>query len=348
MNDRTENLTDDLNKLPVNGSTYSYIAAGERMSSDSPAKKLLYNKGTLAIIIKSLIDDCGKYSYIEIGDKIGNITGDRQVTADINETGIKQLSTENNHVLEKLIRYDVYLNFYDKDEETDEDRISTIDVEIQQEMPSDYPLVKRGLYYAFRSVCSQLGDITGDTNYSKLHKVYSIWLMVKQDDNKKAGIVECRMNCTGDPAIMPKGFVSDSDLVQVDFVFAGDMIGTDSSKRDLFRLVNGMYREPKLLRELFTYELPEKPDFVKEADSIMTFQERYEAIGEARGEAKGEARGMAKGKAETKSEIALKLFSMGLSKEIISQGTGLSAKELDELINGGMPKTETDKPYAFS
>jgi len=345
MND--QDYPDRSDMLTVNGATYSYIAAGERMSSDDPAKKLLYNKGTLSIIIKSLIDDCNKYSYIEIGDKISNITGDRQVTADVNETGVRQLSTENGSVLEKLIRYDVYLNFYDKDEYTGEDRISTIDVEIQQETPSDYPLVKRGLYYAFRSVCSQLGDITGVTNYGKLHKVYSIWLMVKQDDDKKAGIVECKMNCTGDLSLMPERFVKDSDLVQVDFVIAGDMDGIDNSKRDLFRLVNGMYREPELLQELFTCELPEKSDFVKEADYFMTFEERFFTKGLVKGKAEGKAEGKVEGKAETKAEIALRLFSMGLSKEIISQGTDLSLKEIDDLVKG-TPTADSEKPYAFS
>ncbi len=75
----------------------------------------------------------------------------------------------------------------------------------------------------------------------------------------------------------------------------------------------------------------------------MTFQERFEAIGEARGVAIGEARGATR----TKAEIALKLFSIGLSKDIISQCTGLSIKEIDELIKE-KPQTEPpEKPYVF-
>ncbi len=342
-----ESCPNGSDKLTVDGSTYSHIASEEPMSSDAPGKKLLFNKGALAIIIKSLIDDCGKYSYIEIGDKIGSITGDRQVTADVSEEGIRRLQSEGVSVLEKLIRYDVYLNFNDKDKDTGKDRLSTIDIEIQQELPADYPLVKRGLYYAFRSVCSQLGDITGVTNYGKLHKVYSIWLMVKQDENRKAGIATLKYKFSGNVELMPENYDSDSDLVQLDFVFAGDMSDIDSSKRDLFYLVNGMNRDPRLLKELFTYELPEKSDFVKEADDIMTFQERFEAIGEARGEARGVAIGEARGVTRTKAEIALKMYSFGVSKDIISQCTGLSIKEIDELIKE-KPQTENhEEPYVF-
>ncbi len=87
----------------------------------------------------------------------------------------------------------------------------------------------------------------------------------------------------------------------------------------------------------------------------MTFQERFEAIGEARGVAIGEARGVAIGEARgeargvtrTKAEIALKMSSFGVSKDIISQCTGLSIKEIDELIKE-KPQTENpETPYVF-
>ncbi len=124
--------------LPVDVQTYTHIHSGERMSYDSLAKRLLRSKGALAIIIRSLIDNCGGYTYIEIGDMIGRVTTDEQVTEDISAEGVRQLSAERDSLTEKLIRYDVYLNFCDKG------RISTIDIEIQQESNPNKPnLIRR-------------------------------------------------------------------------------------------------------------------------------------------------------------------------------------------------------------
>ncbi len=302
------------------------------MSYDALAKKLLRTKGALAIIIKSLIDHCGGYTYKEIGDMIGKVSVDDQVTADLSDSGVRQLSNEMDAVMEKLIRYDVYLNFRDKY------RISTIDIEIQQESSPGYSLIKRGMYYACRSVSSQLSAVTGETNFDKLHKVYSVWLMVKPRSVGKAGIATLKQGFIGNVELLPDTYAEDADLIQMDFVYAGDMSDIDDDKRDLFLLVNGMSREPKILKELFTCELPEKTEFTREADDVMTFEEWFEARGEARGEAKGRAEG--------RVEIALNMYSLGISKELISKSTKLTLAELDKLIEGSAQSPE--EPYALN
>ncbi|MBR1629481.1 MAG: hypothetical protein IJ679_09530 [Lachnospiraceae bacterium] len=43
-----------------------------------------------------------------------------------------------------------------------------------------YPLVKRGIYYGARDISSQLGRITGRTNYNDIEKVVSIWIVSEQ------------------------------------------------------------------------------------------------------------------------------------------------------------------------
>ena len=53
-----------------------------------------------------------------------------------------------------------------------------------------------------------------------------------------------------------------------------------------------------------------------------------EAIGLAKGKAEGEAIGLAKGKAE----VVKNMLKLNMSKEIISESTGLSIKEIEEII----------------
>jgi len=330
MDNKTDFYSDS--ELSVDGSTYSHIISGEQMSLDELAKKLISSKGALSIIIKHLIDDCGGYTYKEIGDMIGNISMRQHVTADVNSDGAWLLSTESSSVLEKLIRYDVYLNFREKG------RISTIDIEIQQELPSEYPLIKRGLYYACRAFCSQLGDITGVTDYGALHKVYSIWLMVKQPEDSKAGIVTYKFDRFGDVWLIPPDFDGNDDLIQLDFVFAGNMDEAAMTRKELFFLVNGMLREPGLLRELFNYELPEQTDFIKEADDIMTAEEIIRT--------RGKEEGKAEGKAEKSAEVALNMYLDGMSTEKISKYTKLSLEEIDKLIENS--RQSPAEPYALS
>lgn len=320
------------NTLPVDAATYTHIHSGELMSYDARAKRLLCSKGALSIIIRSLIDGCGGYTYMEIGDMIGKVSANTQVTEDISAEGVRRLSAEMDAVTEKLIRYDVYLNFCDNG------RISTIDIEIQQESNPGYSLIKRGMYYACRSISSQLGAITGETNFDKLHKVYSIWLMVKPDSNGKAGIVTIKPSLFGDAGLLQKKYIEDVDLMEIDFVYAGDMSDIDEDKWHLFCLVNGMYIDPKNLEKLFDCELPEQNEFNKEADDVMTFEELFEARGEARGESRGIAKGIA--------QVALNMHLLGLNEEIISKSTGLSSEEINKLIEDNAQSST--EPYAFS
>lgn len=322
--------------LPVDVPTYTHIHSGEVMSYDARAKRLLRSKGALSIIIRSLIDCCGSYTYLEIGDMIGKVTDDTQVTEDVSAEGVRRLSVEMDAVTEKLIRYDVYLNFCDKG------RISTIDIEIQQESNPGYSLIKRGIYYACRSVSSQLGAITGETNFDKLHKVYSIWLMVKPDTDGKAGIATIKPSLSGDAGLLQKKYIADVDLMEIDFVYAGDMSDVDSDKQELFLLVNGMYRDPENLGKLFNSGLPEQNEFNKEADDVMTFEELFEARGEARGKARGEAIGESRGIAK----VALKMHLLGLNEEIISKSTGLSSEEINKLIEDNAQSSA--EPFAFN
>ncbi len=325
MKDIKYNCPDERDvSLPVDAATYTHIHSGEPMSYDARAKKLMRTKGALSIIIKSLIDRCGGYTYVEIGDMIGNVSLNEQVSEDISAEGLLELSAEMEDVNEKLIRFDVYLNFYDKD------KISTIDIEIQQESDPGYSLIKRGIYYACRSISSQLGAITKETNYDKLHKVYSIWLMVKPDTNAKAGIVTIKPSVFGNAELLPEKYAADVDLMQIDFVYAGDMDDIDDDKTELFYLVNGMYREPKLLKKLFVIKLPEQTGFIKEADDAMTYEELF----------------ITRGREEERTAVALNLYSLGVSKEIISKSTKLTLNELDKLI--GDNTQSPAEPHAYN
>ncbi len=316
-------------KKPVDASTYNDIRDEADFSVDKMAKKLVCNKGALAIIIKSLVDGCDKYTYAELCGKIGNITTKRHMTADMGrddtdedllENAVQMLPTEMSSPDEKLLRFDVYLTYSDIRSEN----VYNIDVEIQRVRSPKYPLIKRAVYYVSRAISRQLGAITEKTDFGQLTKVYSIWLMIMGSKKHRAGIVTYKLGCMGDVDLLPKNFRGNEDLIEIDFVFAGNLENTDKSKRDLFSLVTGMYVEPKLLKELFTCEIPEEVGFSEEVERYMSITEAI-AI---RSKNEGIAEGMVEGKAET----AMGLYLRNIDTQIITEITGFTEVEIKKLI----------------
>ena len=87
-----------------------------------------------------------------------------------------------------------------------------------------------------------------------------------------------------------------------------------------------------LRHEAFSHEM-----YLKDRNSqLHEAKAEGEAIGLAKGKAEGEAIGLAKGKAEGKVEgkieVVKNMLKLNLSNEIISKSTGLSIKEIEEII----------------
>lgn len=61
--------------------------------------------------------------------------------------------------------------------------------------------------------------------------------------------------------------------------------------------------------------------------------EEGKAEGRAEGLREGEIKGKSEGKAEEKETVALRLHHLGLSNIVISEATGLSENEPDNLLN---------------
>ena len=79
-----------------------------------------------------------------------------------------------------------------------------------------------------------------------------------------------------------------------------------------------------LRHEAFSHEM-----YLKDRNSQL---HEAKAEGKAEGIAEGEAIGLAKGEAKKTIEVVKNMLKLNLSKEIISKSTGLSIKEIEEII----------------
>lgn len=147
---------------------------------DNACKELFQNKEIIAPILQKTIKEYADYSIEEIMKFIdADSIDDKFPVSDI-PVEIKGDGTERSSIRDKNIYYDVH--FKAKNPKLSNENILImlhIDFEVQNEYkPSNpsYPISKRAIYYVARDLSSQLGNITGQTNYDVLEKCYSIWV----------------------------------------------------------------------------------------------------------------------------------------------------------------------------
>ena len=155
---------------------------------DRAAKAVWRNREILAPLLKYAVTELADESVESIMKLIDadSISSEEIPVSDLPPT-VTTLNAEDSSITEKLITYD--LKFTVKNPRLSSDKLLValhIDLEFQNKYrPTlkdgrSYPLIKRGIYYAARDISSQLGRITGRTNYNDIEKVVSIWIVNEQ------------------------------------------------------------------------------------------------------------------------------------------------------------------------
>lgn len=156
-----------------------YAAGALEREYDAACKRVFRNKEIIAPILQMMVPEYKECTVEEVLRCIDEDTMKDVPVEDI-PLMLEGLPAELSSVTEKLILYDVHFKAINP--ALSSERICVhlhIDLEMQNEYrPRNpkYPMIKRALYYAVRELSSQLGTLTGTTNYNFLEKVYSIWI----------------------------------------------------------------------------------------------------------------------------------------------------------------------------
>ena len=156
-----------------------YAAGALEREYDAACKRVFRNKEIIAPILQMMVPEYKECTVEEVLRCIDEDTMKDVPVEDI-PLMLEGLPAELSSVTEKLILYDVHFKAINP--ALSSERICVhlhIDLEMQNEYrPRNpkYPMIKRALYYAVRELSSQLGTLTGTTNYNSLEKVYSIWI----------------------------------------------------------------------------------------------------------------------------------------------------------------------------
>ena len=148
---------------------------------DEKCHELFLNKEILAPILQETVEE---YKGLSVQDIINLIDEDSISKAEAvsdfpisKDVRISQTDTDLKSVSDKLVMFDIHFKAaLPKDKRSKLNIRLYIDFEAQGKYYPKYPIIKRAMYYAARGLARQLGELTEETNYGKLQKVYSIWV----------------------------------------------------------------------------------------------------------------------------------------------------------------------------
>jgi predicted transposase/invertase (TIGR01784 family) len=205
----------------------------------------------------------------------------------------------------------------------------TIDFEMQKSKPTEYKIVKRGIYYA----ASLLRDtLTHAGKYANIHKVYSVWLCnfefidsgryVHKYNMFRNYIENNSQKCEKDP---------DADLLEVIFIELTKL--AEHTQDELAQFLNAVFHDigglPKLMEEKSGVAIGGTA--LEKGVSEVIDMVKYGDIREVQGELRGEQRGEQRGEHKKAIETAINLIKMGiLTLNQIAQSTGLTEEDIIE------------------
>ena len=152
---------------------------------DACCKALLSEKQFLAWILQSCEDAYKNKTIDEIIDciegepEVGTIPVAEGLERKYISEKIKGSTTEDTSKYEGAVKYDIRFRSLLPDEGESE---LIVNVEAQNNFNPGYKLITRGIYYSGRMISSQKGIDFGNSNYSDLKKVHSIWICLNPDE----------------------------------------------------------------------------------------------------------------------------------------------------------------------
>lgn len=297
-------------------------AAGQKAKYDAACKRLLSEKSILAWIMKSCLAEYKDCSIQDIAEKY--IEGQPSVESvpvapDKTNPVILGLRTEDVSQTEGTVTYDV--RFYAYAPGTEQLIRLIVNVEAQQSYHAGYPLLKRAIYYCSRMISSQYGTEFTKAEYSKVCKVYSIWICPTPPEHHQNTIT--RYSITEENIVgHVKEVAENYDLMTVIVLGLGnpdEVAGKENT--DILRLLSVLLsseatdaEKKRVLRD--DYSIPITETMERSLTEMCNLSQGVEEKGIAKGLAKGRAEGRAEGRTEASLSLIRNLMdSTGLAVE---------------------------------
>lgn len=262
---------------------------------DAAAKQLLACRPILAFVLKNTIEELADCTVEEIANELidGEVrTSDAPVHArEVRSPLVVGVRNEDNSLDEGTIFYDMLLRVKLP---TGDGSLGVIVNLEPHSYETDYPVLKRAIYYCARLLSAQRGWGRAGSDYGAIEKVYSVWLLTGSQAATEGGITTY--------AFEEKKLCgtfgherSDYDLAEVVFVRLPQEVGYNGfleKLATLFSLETGRDEKLRALEGELTWGLDEAGELVGRLMSMGEYAVEY---GMEKGFAQGVEQGMEQG-----------------------------------------------------
>ncbi len=295
-------------------------AADKEAQYDEKAKRILGNKYILANI---MIHTIGEFKGMRPRDVVPYIEGEPYISTTPVEPGLTNkdkekgqrvtgLNTENMEINEGIIRFDIIFYVRLKDGTAQ----IIVNIEMQKNLPNEYKLLNRAVFYVCRLVSSQKERDFANTNYDNIKQVYSIWICANMKENCMKYIHLAGENILGSDC-----WEGGMNLLNIVMIGLSDELPEHGEKYELHRLLGALLSskldvQKKLNIISNEYEVPIEKNIRKEVDSMCNLGQGIREQGRREGAA----------------EIIMNMYQKGFSLVQIADIVNKTTEEVGKII----------------
>lgn len=295
--------------------TNAVNAANDRAQYDERAKRLLGHKSILAHI---LVDTVEEFKGMNPKDVVKYIEGEPMIGVVPTEPGLTNtnvdgkrlvgINTENTEINEGTINYDIVFYVRMKDGLSQ----IIVNVEAQKDMPTEYHILNRAIFYACRLVSSQKERDFVNKKYDDIKRVYTIWICMNMPEDSTDYYYLANKKVLGNCIWEGK-----QDMLNIVLIGLAKELPRQDEKHELHRLLGALLSKNLTQSEKLNiiekeYDIPLEEDLRKDVSVMCNLSQGIVD--------------------DTKAEIIMNMYRKGYTLEQIADVTEKSISEIEEII----------------
>ena len=300
-------------------------ATGIDAQYDDSAKRLLGNKSILAhILVKTVGEFKGMNpreieTLIEGMPYISTVPVEPGITNTIRAKEGQRVvgfNSENSEKNEGLVRFDIV--FYVRMKGGLSQII--VNVEAQKDVPNEYKILNRAIFYISRLISSQKERDFVNTNYDDIKRVFSIWVCMNRKDNTMNYV-----HLTDDKLLGDYQCEGNLDLLNIVMIGIADELPKRDERYELHRLLGALLSKDLSVDERLNiieteYHIPIEDGIRKDVNVMCNLSQGIREDGITIGEERG------------KAEIIINMYKKGIPLEEIADIAEKSVEEVTAII----------------
>lgn len=300
--------------------TNAVNAANDRAQYDERAKRLLGHKSILAHI---LVDTVEEFKGMNPKDVVKYIEGEPMIGVVPTEPGLTNvngdgkrlvgMNTENTEINEGTINFDIVFYVRMKDGLSQ----IIVNVEAQKDMPTEYHILNRAIFYACRLVSSQKERNFVNKKYDDIKQVYTIWICMSMPEDSTDYYYLANKKVLGNCMWEGK-----QDMLNIVLIGLAKELPRQDEKHELHRLLGALLSKSLTQSEKLNiiekeYDIPLEEDLRKDVSVMCNLSQGIVD--------------------DTKVEIIMNMYENKFSLEQISLATKKSIAEVEKIIKENKP-----------